>query len=125
MIRFVIQLILVVLLSYASQWVLPWWGVMIGTGLASVLVYNKGLSSFLSGFIGVGGLWFVTAYLIDKANNSVLSTRVAELFTLSSGMQMVLITALLGAILGGVSGLTGNYLISIFKRTKKYDSPYH
>ena len=125
MIRFIIQLIVVVILSYASQWVLPWWGVMVGAGLATIFVYNKGFSSFLAGFIGVGGLWFVLAYLINEANHSVLGTRVAELFQLSSGMQIVLITALLGAILGGLSGLTGNYFIAIFKRAKKYNSPYH
>lgn len=125
MIRFIIQLVLVMLLSYASQWVLPWWGVMVGAGLATLLIYNKATSSFFAGFIGVGGLWFIMAYLIDRANDSVLSSRVAELFQLSSGTQLVMITALLGAILGGLSGLTGNYFIAIFKKTKKNYSPYH
>lgn len=125
MIRFILQLILVVVLSYASQWVLPWWGVMVGAGLATILVYNKGISSFMSGFIGLGGLWFVMAYIIDQENSSILSTRVAELFSLSSGMQLVWVTALLGAFLGGLSGLTGNYFIAMFKKPKKNYSPYH
>ena len=98
---------------------------MVGAGLATILIYNKGVSSFFAGFLGVGGLWFVMAYLINSANDSVLSTRVAELFKLSSGMQMVLITAVLGAILGGLSGLTGNYFAEMFKKTKKSNSPYH
>ena len=59
MIRFILQLILVVILSYVSQWIFPWWGVMVGAGLATILIYNKGVSSFFAGFLGVGGLWFV------------------------------------------------------------------
>ncbi len=125
MIRFIGQLILVMVLSYTSQFMLPWWGVMIGSALATILVYNKGFFSFFAGFIGLGALWFYLAYSIDNANQSLLSGKVAALFGLESGFQMVLVTALLGAIIGGFSALTGNYFIAMFKKVKKKHSPYH
>lgn len=125
MIRFIGQLILVIVFSYVSQFILPWWGAMIGSALATLLVYNKGLSSFFAGFLGLGLLWFYLAYTIDVANQSLLSGKVATLFELESGFQMVLVTALLGAIIGGFSALTGNNFISIFKKTKINRSPYH
>lgn len=125
MIRFLLQLILVIAFGYASHFMLPWWGVMVTSALATILVYNKGISSFLAGFIGLGGLWFYLAYSIDIANQSLLSGKVAALFSLASGFQMVLVTALLGAIIGGFSALTGNYFISIFKKVKINRSPYH
>ena len=125
MIRFIGQLILVITLSYASQYILPWWGVMLGAALATMLVYNKGLSAFFAGFIGLGALWFYLAFSIDTANQSLLSSKVAALFSLASGFQMVLATALLGAIIGGVSALTGNYFSALFKKVKKNYSPYH
>lgn len=125
MIRFIGQLILVIAFSYASQFILPWWGVMVGSALATLLIYNKALSSFFAGFLGLGLLWFYLAYTIDTANQSLLSGKVAALFGLASGFQMVLVTALLGAIIGGVSALTGNYFISIFKKIKINRSPYH
>lgn len=125
MIRFIGQLILVIAFSYASQFILPWWGVMVGSALATLLIYNKALSSFFAGFLGLGLLWFYLAYSIDTANQSLLSGKVAALFGLESGFQMVLVTALLGAIIGGVSALTGNYFISIFKKIKINRSPYH
>lgn len=125
MIRFIGQLILVIVFSYASQFILPWWGVMVASALATLLIYNKALSSFFAGFLGLGLLWFYLAYTIDTANQSLLSGKVAELFGLESGFQMVLVTALLGAIIGGISALTGNYFISIFKKTKINRSPYH
>ena len=125
MIRFIGQLIFVITLSFTSQFILPWWGVMIGSALATLLVYNKGLSSFFAGFFGLGLLWFYLAYTIDTANQSLLSGKVATLFSLESGFQMVLVTALLGAIIGGISALTGNYFIAIFKKIKINRSPYH
>lgn len=125
MIRFIGQLILVITLSYISQYVLPWWGPMVGAALATMLIFNKGLSSFFAGFIGLGTLWFYLAYSIDTANQSLLSSKVAALFSLESGFQMVLITALLGAVMGGFSALTGNYFIAMFKKTKINRSPYH
>lgn len=125
MIRFIVQLILVITFSYASQFILPWWGVMASCALATLLVYNKALSSFFAGFIGLGGLWFFIAYSIDAANQSLLSGKVAALFGLANGMQILLVTALLGSIIGGVSALSGNYFIAIFKKTKINRSPYH
>jgi len=125
MIRFIGQIILVIAFGYVSQYGFPWWGVMISSALATILIFNKGLSSFFAGFIGLGTLWFYLAYSIDTANQSLLSSKVAALFGLSTGMQMVLITALLGAIIGGVSALTGSYFIAIFKKTKINRSPYH
>ena len=125
MIRFIFQLILVVALSYLSHFVLPWWGVLVGSALATMLVYNKTLSSFFAGFIGLGALWFYMAYSIDVINQSLLSDKVATLLGLTSGFQLVLVTAVLGALIGGFSALTGNYFIALFKKEKINRSPYH
>ncbi len=124
MIRFIIQLILVILLSYLAQYVLPWWGVMVGAGLATTILYNKGFYSFFAGFLGVGGLWFFMANSLDSANQSLLSSKVATLLGLSSSMQLILATALIGALIGGFSSLTGSLFVAMLKKEKKSNSPY-
>jgi len=125
MIKFILQLILVVALSYLSHFILPWWGVLVGSTLATIFVYNKALSSFFAGFIGLGTLWFYMAYQIDIVNQSLLSNKVATLLGLTSGFHLVIVTALLGALIGGISALTGNYFIALFKKEKINRSPYH
>lgn len=125
MIRFIVQLILVVAFSYGAQFIMPWWGVIIASALAGMIVNTKPFSAFLSGFIGLGALWFFLAYTIDAANHSLLSGKVATILGLDAGFQLILITTFLGAIIGGSSALTGNYFISIFKKTKINRSPYH
>ncbi|MCF6359301.1 MAG: hypothetical protein L3J29_00880 [Cyclobacteriaceae bacterium] len=124
MIRFIIQLVLVVFLSFLAQYLLPWWGVMVGAALATIILYHKGFYSFLAGFLGVGGLWFFLANSLDSVNQSLLSGKVAALLGLSSSMQLVLATAFVGALIGGFSSLTGSLFVSMLKKEKKSNSPY-
>lgn len=123
--KFLIQLLLVVLLTYLLQLFLPWWIIFVSAGTAGIIIGNKGFSAFAAGFLGVGLLWFAQAYFIDQANESILSAKVAELFTLSSSIQLILATALLGAICGGFGALTGYFLGGVFKKDKKQRSVYH
>lgn len=125
MIRFIIQIVLVVMLSFLAQYILPWWGVMIAVSLATIIVYNKGFYSFLAGFIGLGGLWLFQAQYLDSINQSLLSGKVATLLGLGSSLQLILVTALIGALMGGFSGLTGSQFVPLFKKEKKSNSPYH
>ena len=78
------ELILVIALAYLAQMFLPWWGVIIAAAFAGLIINNKGGVSFLMGFFGVAILWFLQAYMIDSANESILSDKVAGIFTLSS-----------------------------------------
>ena len=123
--KFFIQLILVVLLTYLLQLFLPWWIIFVSAGVAGIIIGNKGFSAFTAGFLGVGLLWFAQAYFIDQANASVLSSKVAELFTLSSSMKLMLATAVVGAICGGFGTLTGHFLGGVLKKDKKHGAVYH
>ena len=113
------ELILVVALSYLAQFFLPWWGVMVGAAFAGLIINNKGGISFLMGFFGVAILWFAQAYMIDAANASILSNKVAGIFTLSSGFMMILVTSLIGGICGGFGALTGKMAGDLFRKEKK------
>lgn len=122
--KFLIQLVLIVFLTYLVQFIGLWWVVFISAGLIGLSVPNKGFSTFLAGFFGVGLLWLVQAYVIDMANESILSSRIAELFTLSSSLQIILITALVGGICGGFGALTGKLLGEAFKKKKERHTVY-
>jgi hypothetical protein len=113
------ELILVIALSYLAQFFLPWWGVIIAAAFAGLIINNKGGISFLMGFFGVAILWFLQAYMIDSANESILSEKVAGIFTLSSGFMMMIITALIGGICGGLGALAGKFGGDVFRSDKK------
>ncbi|TAE74145.1 MAG: hypothetical protein EAZ85_05160 [Bacteroidetes bacterium] len=82
--------------------------------IASFLLGKNNLHSFLSGFCGVGVIWLGYILFIDTQNESLLADRIAQLFKLSSGTWLIVVTTCLGGITGGLSAWTGYALKSLF-----------
>ena len=112
------------LFTYLAQFVLPWWGVFPAAGLAGLLVPNKGAATFAAGLLGVALLWFGQVYLIDAANESILSSKVAGIFGLSSSLLLMLATSAIGGIAGGFAALTGKLFRDLFKKKQERYSVY-
>jgi hypothetical protein len=67
--------------------------------------------SFVAGALGVGALWGGLAFGIDLANNHILSTKVANILPLGgSYIALIVVTATVGALLGGLASLTGSFV---------------
>ena len=122
--KFIAQIILIVLFTFLVQYFLPWWGLFITAAIVGAIMPVKGFATFMAGFIAIAGLWFLQIYLIDAANDSLLSTKVAAIFTLSSPMQLMLVSSLIGGICGGFAALTGKLFASIFKKERKRHPVY-
>ncbi|MBN9383706.1 MAG: hypothetical protein J0H74_23315 [Chitinophagaceae bacterium] len=109
--KFLISTLLIVLLSFLSGLYLPWWGVALAAFLVSVLVPQRPGLSFLSGFLALFILWALLAWGMDASNNSILSAKIAQILPLGgSSFLLILITAIVGALVGGGAALTGSYL---------------
>ncbi|MGK7394569.1 MAG: hypothetical protein ACNS62_08345, partial [Candidatus Cyclobacteriaceae bacterium M3_2C_046] len=121
--KFLLQLVVVASLSYLGEMFFPWWIVVVTSFLAGLLIPTKGLNAFLSGFLGLGLLWMIYAWIIDLRSESLLTLKVAELLNLNQAILLVVIAGFVGAILGGLGCLTGNYLLRIFV-PEKPDSKY-
>ena len=122
--KFIAQLILIVLFTFLAQYFLPWWGLFFTAGLVGAIITAKGFPTFLAGFVAIAGLWFGQIYLIDAANESLLSSKVAAIFTLSSPIQLMLVSSLIGGICGGFAALTGQLFVKIFKKERKRHPVY-
>lgn len=109
--KFLISTLLIALLGFLSGLYLPWWGIALAAFLVSALVPQRPGLSFLSGFLALFLLWALLAWAIDTPNNSILSVKIAEILPLGgSSILLILITALVGALVGGGAALTGSYL---------------
>ena len=122
--KLIIQLILIALITYLVLLFLPWWCLFFTAGLVGLLIPNKGFSTFFAGFLGIALLWSIQAFMIDLSNESILSSRISELFSLNSSMLLILVTALIGGIAGGFGALTGKLLGDLFKKKKETYSVY-
>lgn len=74
--------------------------------------------AFWAGFSAIFVLWAVVTYLLDQGNEGILSMKIAQILPLGEalgtnadlGMAMILLTATIGGLVGGVSMMTGNWL---------------
>jgi hypothetical protein len=86
---------------------LPWWTVAFSGLIFGAVLGKTGWHSFLWGFAGIGGLWLFQTLYIHIANDGILTTRIAELFSLPSPLFIILVTVLIGGVIGGLTTLTG------------------
>jgi hypothetical protein len=113
--KFLVNVILIAILSALAAYVLPWWTVAIVAFFVSFMAKYRPSRSFLLGFCGVGLCWLVAALWHDIPNDHILSTRMAKLFHLPSYVLFMAVTVLLGALIGGLSA----WAASLFTKTKQ------
>jgi hypothetical protein len=108
MLKGFITIVLTALLAYLSGIFLPWWGMIPVLILLYAFVALKPIQAFLYGFIGLLLLWGLLALVQDISNHQLLSKKIAMIFfQKESSALLILITALTGGIMGGLSALTG------------------
>ncbi len=118
--KFLIATLLTALLSFIVGVYVPlWWFFAIVALLVAVLVHQRAGKAFLAGFLGLFILWFVLAFWIDTANDSVLANRMAALLPFGgSSLLLMIFTAVIGGLVAGFAALSGSYLRST--GSKKY-----
>ena len=85
---------------------LPWWCLAPIAAIVGWFIPRGGWGAFFGGFLGGFLLWLFAAWISDNSNGGMLSTKVGQVFTLQ-GWQLLLVTGLLGALVGAFSALTG------------------
>ncbi len=110
-VKFCVTTALIALLSFVLCLFLPWWTIALAAFAVSALIPQRPLPAFLSGFAALFLLWGLLALVADLRNEGILSSRVAAVLPLGgSGMAILLVTALVGALVGGGGSLTAAFL---------------
>lgn len=96
-----------VLLILPFSWFLPWWGFVppcFFLGLKS----RSALHSLGVGFAGLFSVWLIAAYMLNIKSHGLMAKKMAVLFPLQeSPWLMLLVTAVLGGVLGALWSLLG------------------
>jgi hypothetical protein len=119
--KFIIRTIIIVIAAHFSLLYFPWWSMAVCAFFAGAIIAGKNLSSFFSGFIGLGLLWLIQSFIVHNDSSGILSNKIAELFGLSDGIYMVLISGIVAGLVGGFSSLSGFRFRKIFSRDKSRD----
>lgn len=108
--RFWIHVLLIAILSSIAEWVWAWWMISLVSFLIIGFTRTRPAKSFLAGFTGVALSWLVWVLWQDIANEHILSGRMAKLFGLPNYPLFIVVTIVLGGLIGGLSGLTASYV---------------
>ncbi|MDI9358672.1 MAG: hypothetical protein QM528_06975 [Phycisphaerales bacterium] len=99
------------LLLGLSTNIFPWWSFAVAVFIIHCFFKQGHFLSFLSGFMSIFILWFCIALVMDVRNNHILSQKIASLFYMNgSSIMLIIVTGLIGGILGGLAALTGSFI---------------
>lgn len=106
--KFILTSLLSLLFSYLSGAFLTWWTIAPVVAIIHFLFSLKPGYAFLSGFCSLFILWGGLALVMDVTNHQILSKKIAMIFIQKEAPgYMILITSLIGGLVGGFSALSG------------------
>jgi hypothetical protein len=109
--NFLLRIILIALVATAAQLFFSWWVIIPIVFLLELLIGKADSTKFFSGFYGIAIPWMIYAGYLDYHNSSILSARILEMFSLPPyGFVLVVITGLVGGLVGGFSSLVGGWV---------------
>ncbi len=115
----ILAALLILIFSYITEMLLPWWSIAIVAFAIGFMKTPSGWKSFWAGFLGVGVLWWMTSGYIHFRTDGILTSKVGEMFTLPLPIFVVLITGLIGGIVGGVSSAAGYHFKSALQGNRQ------
>lgn len=111
--------ILIIILGFVTQLFLPWWVIAIVCFLIGLTFVEKTKYALFTGFFAVFTLWGLTALLTSYQNDFILINRMSELLPVHNAWLIMLLTAVMGGLIGMLSTLSGYYLQTINNKPKR------
>lgn len=105
--KFILNVILIALLSALATRYLPWWMIAVVSFVVSFIIHPGSGKAFLSGFLGLALCWTVLIMPVDMANEHILSARMAKLFQLPNYTLFILVNVVIGGLAGGLAAWSG------------------
>ena len=111
--------ILILILGLIAHLFLPWWVIAIVCFLIGLAFIYKTKHALFIGFFAVFTLWGIRAFVSSYQNDFVLINRMSELLPIHNTWLIILLTALLGGLIGMMSTLSVYYLQTINNKPKR------
>src|ERR1700677_4651296 len=106
LIKFMVNTLLIALLSFVGGLFFPNWIIAPIAFVVSLVIPMRPLLAFLSGFTALFLMWGGLALAANLENKGILAPKIAWLLPLSgSPYALILVTALVGALVGGGGAL--------------------
>ena len=112
----ILNLVTTLVLALIFSFFLPWWSVMLAAFIAALTFSLKGAGAFFMPFLAVFVFWMVYAFMLSSNNDFILASKIAVLLPLGgNAYALIAVTAAIGGLAAGVSGLFGQQCSALFK----------
>ena len=109
--KFFVSILLTALVSLAIGFYMSWWSIALAAFVVAVFIRQDPFKAWASGFLGVFLLWAALSWWIDMKNQGILAQKIATLLPFGGSVfLLILVTAFIGALVGGFGALTGSYI---------------
>lgn len=108
--KFFVSILVTGLLAFACGLYLPWWSVAVAAFIVSSVIYQSPIRAFFTGFCAVLLLWFGLILKINADNENILVDKVSLIMGMGGSFVLVILSCVIGAIVGGLGALTGSLL---------------
>ena len=107
--------IIIFILTAIFQLFAPWWVVALIPFLVNAWRPSGAVFAFVVSFAAIATLWFSYGLYLHINSEGSMSNRIAEIFSLPSGILLLVVTTIVGGLVGGVAGLSGYFVQQLFE----------
>ncbi len=115
--RSIIQIVVLALVIFLAQFVLPWYALVILTFMYGLLLADNWRRAFFVSFLAVFLVWALYPLAISMQDGFRLAGVIGDVFGGLPGGLIVGVNGLVFGLLGGLAGLSG----SLFKSLRSVD----
>ncbi len=109
--KFIVSILLTALLCFVICLYMDWWAIAIVAFIVAVVIPQSAGRSFLTGFLALLLLWGGLSFYISNSNQNILAHKVSMLIIgMDNPYLLMLVTGLIGALVGGFAALTGAFV---------------
>ncbi|MCF0062049.1 hypothetical protein LXM26_11140 [Dyadobacter sp. LJ419] len=106
--------IIILLITALLQIVAPWWVVAVVPFIVFLIRPGRASHAFWTGFAAIAVLWMAYGFYLHFISDGAMSDRIAGIFSLPNGIILLLVSALVGGLTGGLAALSGQLVRRTF-----------
>lgn len=119
-IKFILVLLLLILCVFSTGLFFPWWSMAVVSFLIAIFIPMKPWRYLLAGFFSACLFWGGMTYWISMKNDHILAHRISQLIIQEDNpTYLIMLTALMGAMVGGVSCWSGSLVRQLWTNLQK------
>ena len=116
--NFILRILITGISTYYISSFFPWWLIIFIPFILSLIFDDNYISHFLSSFIGVSVSWFFLLLGMEYQTEAILSSKIIQILNINSTNSLIIISAVIGGIVSGLSSITALALVNIFRKKK-------